>query len=267
MSTLKELFPEDVIQHYKDNKHEITTSLLESLRLKGNDGKKLSLEILDLHQDNEAYYLDAFNNKISQNGNRRLKKPFTKLNLADIHEEEIAKCAQDIHYFMDNYVRIVTPKGINFPDMRSYQTDFIDVISPDDNESIVGLLPRQSGKSVTVAIYLIWVFIFYKDMNIGIAANKASMSKEFLDKAKNIFIELPVWLQQGIKVWNKTFIEAENGMRIITDATSSDSFRGFTINLLVIDECVEYNETITVRNDTTGKIETIKIGDFYNQFV
>ncbi len=119
-------------------------------------------------------------------------------------------------------------------------------ISIDSNDELYysdGILSHNSGKSVTVAIYLCWVLLFDKDKNIGIAANKAGMAKEFLDKTKNIFIELPIWLQQGIKVWNKTFIEAENGMRILTDATSGDSFRGFTINLLIIDECAFIKST------------------------
>lgn len=37
-------------------------------------------------------------------------------------------------------------------------------------------------------------------------------------------------------------------------------------NCLVIDECVSYKETITIRDDITGEIRTMKIGDFYKEF-
>jgi hypothetical protein len=49
-----------------------------------------------------------------------------------------------------------------------------------------------------------------------------------------------------------------------------DSYSALDINhhncsIVIVDECVEYNEIITVKNDGTGKIEEIKIGDFYKK--
>lgn len=262
---LKDIFTKEHIKYFKNNKHEITQELLETLRAYGNEGKHIALEILDLETDNESYYLDSYGHRISYNGNRRLKKPFTKLDLHPIHIEELEKCSNDVHYFKDNYVKIKTPKGVDFPDLRDYQDNFIDVLKDDLLEDVVSLQPRQSGKSVTVGIYLSHVYTFYKDMNIGIAANKAGMAREFLDKTKNILISLPIWMQLGCKVWNKTFIENENGMRILTDATSADSFRGHTCHIVIVDECIEYNEIITIRNDRTGLVEDIKIGEFYKR--
>ena len=262
---LKDIFKPEVIEFLKNNKEHITGELLEEMRSFGNDGKHLALEILDFPKDNESYYLDAFEHRISYNGNRRLKKPFTKLELAPIHIEELTRCSNDIHYYKDNYVKIKTPKGVDFPDLRIYQDNFIDILKDDLLEDVVSLQPRQSGKSVTVGIYLSHFYTFNKDMNVGIAANKAGMAREFLDKTKNILIELPVWMQIGCKVWNKSFIENENGVRILTDATSADSFRGHTCHIVVVDECIEYNEIITVRNDKTGLIEDIKIGEFYKR--
>lgn len=243
-ASLKEIFKPEIVEFLKHNKEHITTELLEEMRSFGNEGKHLALEILDFPKDSESYYLDSFGNRISYNGNRRLKKPFTKLDLSPIHIEELTRCAYDVHYFKDNYVKIKTPKGINFPDLRSYQDNFIDVLRDDLIEDVVSLQPRQSGKSVTVGIYLSHFYTFNKDMNIGIAANKAGMSREFLDKTKNILIELPVWMQIGCKVWNKTFIENENGMRILTDATSADSFRGHTCHLVIVDECAFIRQNV-----------------------
>jgi len=143
-----EIFTKEVINHYCNNKDLITEELLSSLRAYGNEGKKIALEILDLEKDDEAYYLDAFGNRMSANGNRMLKKPFTKLPLSPIHIEEIKKCHEDIHYYKDNYVKIVTKSGINFPELRDYQSEFLDVI--EDNESVAGLLPRQCCTKDTV---------------------------------------------------------------------------------------------------------------------
>ena len=233
---IRQIFTKKTIEHLRNNKHEITSELLKELRSHGNIGKQIALDILDLPKDNEQYYLDAFGSRMSFNGNRRLKKAFTKVSLSPIHFKELERCSNDIHYFKENYVKITTPKGLNFPDLRNYQDDFINVIIPDDNEAIVGLCPRQSGKTVTVGIYLAHKYIFGIDMNIGIAANKSKQSVEFLDKTKKILVELPLWMQTGMSVWNKTFIENENNMRIITDSTNSDSFRGFTCAIVIVDE-------------------------------
>ena len=224
----------ETIEHFRQNKNLITEDLLDELR-KTNEGKQIALEMLDIDKDEELYYVDAFGNRISFNGNRKLKKPFTKFTLSDIHVKEIEKCSKSLTYFRDNYVKIKTPHGISFPDLREYQDKFLEEIDK-DYDSYCVLFPRQSGKSITTAIYLTYKFIFGNDFNIGICANKGSMAREFLNNVKNIILELPIWLQQGIKVWNKGSIEGENGMRVLTDVPSGDAFRGFTIALLVIDE-------------------------------
>lgn len=141
--SIKDIFTENVITALRENKHEITYELLESLRAHGNEGKKIACEILDMSKDHEQYYLDAFGNRMSFNGNRRLKKAFTKLALSPIHQQEIEKCKNDIHYFKDNYVRIKTKTGVNFPELRSYQNEFIDVMIEEGLEAIVSLQGRQ----------------------------------------------------------------------------------------------------------------------------
>lgn len=100
-----------------------------------------------------------------------------------------------------------------------------------------GILSHNSGKSITVACYLCWLFTFFKEKNIGIVANRGSQAKEFLRNTKEIFTKLPMWMTPGVQEWNKTMVTNENEMRILTDVPSEDSFRGYTINCLVVDEC------------------------------
>ena len=119
-----------------------------------------------------------------------------------------------------------------------------------------GILSHNSGKSVTTALYLLWKALFTKDINIGICANQLSLAMEVLDKIKKIFIQLPIWLQQGLEAWNKTYIVFENGTRIMTSAGNSDSFRGFT--------CLEASEKIEVFNTETEEIEFKSIEEIYN---
>lgn len=258
---------EEEIEYFKHNKHLITSELLDTLRNQGKDGRQIAIEILDLNQDSEKYYLDAFNNRIYYNGDRGIKKAFTSLPLSNIHFEEIEKCKNSIQYFMQNYVKIVTPKGVNFPDLREYQKEFIDILNKPENESIISLQSRQSGKSITIAIWICWAIIFEKNINIGICANKFSMAQEFIDKIRKIFYNLPIWMTPGCVVWNKQSLEFENRVKIMCDATSENSFRGFTMNYIVVDECVQWNSNITIRSKITNKIMNISMKDFYEMLM
>lgn len=222
------------IKVLKENKNLITSEILSELR-KTKEGKSVALEILDIEKDSEDYYLDAFGGRIAFNGNRQIKPFHTKINLSDIHIQEIKKCSEDIDYFKNNYVQFRTKAGIGFPDHREYQEKFIHSLN-DANEQYLVVFPRQAGKSATTAVWLSWLFLFKEQINIGICANRGSTATDFLANVKNIFSLLPIWFQQGIKVWNVKRIEGENGTRILTDATSGDSFRGSTMNVVVVDE-------------------------------
>ena len=123
-----------------------------------------------------------------------------------------------------------------------------------------------SHNTVTVGTYLCWKGNFNKNpINIGIVANKASGSMEVLSKIKNMYIELPFWMQKGIEVWNKTAIEFGDHTRIMCDVPSGDSFRGFTINYVYTDECNKFNQKITVRNKETGEIENITFKELWER--
>lgn len=242
-SDLRKIFTDEIIEHYKNNKDLITHELLVKLRSYGNEGKQLALDILDTEKTQDNYYLDAYGGKIAFLGDREIKRPFTKMKLAQIHIEELKKCADDLNYFRENYIKIRTKDGINFPEMRPYQQGFLDALTS-EYETIVSLQPRQSGKSVTTAIYMTWLFNFDHDKNMGICANNIKLAKEFLNNVRNMFYGLPMWMRVGVSVWNKGSIESENKMRVLTDSPSENSFRGYTINFLVTDETAFIKQSV-----------------------
>lgn len=99
-----------------------------------------------------------------------------------------------------------------------------------------GVLSHNSGKSITIATWLAWLYCFAKGIVMGICANKLSMAAEFLKNTKDILIQLPIWMTPGCKVWNVGSIAGDNGNRILTDCPSDASFRGHTVNVVVVDE-------------------------------
>lgn len=366
-----------------------------------NSEKLNVLNLLELPKSQNGLYLDAFGREVSYNGIATLKRQYVKLPLSETHINEIKVCSQDLFYFVRNYCKILTKSGIEFPEFREYQTQFLETLATGDdviaslprqcveyNTEIVvnnvpmrigslfeyakegnqslgacgifvdsykvkniyvltprgslrvksvhktkefkiykakfenglsvsgsakhvfidvkgdevylenslgvsiqtskgvsrvidieflrvdncydismheyhlyytnGVLSHNSGKSVTSGLFLLWKSLFTPNINIGIAANKLSLAMEVLDKVKKVFIELPIWLQQGVTAWNKTFIEFENGTRIMTSATNSDAFRGFS--------CIEKDEILTVYDKLKKHRESITIQKLYDIF-
>lgn len=120
-----------------------------------------------------------------------------------------------------------------------------------------GILSHNSGKSVTVGIFMCWHFNFNSALNIGICANKKSLAMEFLNNIKEMFYSMPMWMKQGILGWSKTTIESELKMRVLTDAPGDNAFRGFS--------CLSGDSEIEVY-DTVEKVYKIKkLEDLYNE--
>ncbi len=199
--------------------------------------------ILELPRNEYGYYKDIYGMRVSYNGIRTLKRAKCVLPLTKIHENEIKKCRDSFVYFREHYCLITTKTGLARPDPRAYQEALEkDLLSLDD---VVILYPRQSGKTVTSGNYLLWRALFHPDaINIGIVANKPSTAAEVLSKIKKTSIELPIWMQKGISIWNQGSIEFENGTRLMTDGPSSDSFRGYTINIVYLDELAYFKKSL-----------------------
>jgi len=95
---------------------------------------------------------------------------------------------------------------------------------------------RQSGKTETFRVFLIHYILFNEYKSVGILANKADTANEILGKIQYSYQALPLWLQLAVIEFNKGSFVLENGSRIIAGSTSSDSIRGYTFQVVVIDE-------------------------------
>lgn len=168
-------------------------------------------------------------------GNPRLKAANVPMSYSYDQIQERIKCAADVLYFIENYIKInTTDDGLVPFTMWPFQKELIQTF--EKNRFVIAKMPRQVGKSTTSVSYLLWVVLFQPMQNIAILANKASTAREILARLQLAYENLPLWMQQGIKAWNKGNIELENGSRIIANSTSADSIRGFTYNIIFLDE-------------------------------
>ena len=168
-------------------------------------------------------------------GNDKLKKVGVDLPYTEEQVKEILKCTEDPVYFIRTYVQIIhVDKGLVPFDMWPFQENMVTEFHK--NRFSICKMPRQVGKTTTTVGYMLWSVLFQNDYTIGILANKGALAREILGRLQKAYEYLPLWLQQGIVVWNKGNIELENGSKIYAYATSNSGVRGGTYNLIFLDE-------------------------------
>ena len=186
-----------------------------------------------------------------------------QMQLTEDQVREYVKCAQNPEYFIENYVKIITlDKGFVQISLYPFQKDVVNDIN--NNRRVIVKAGRQVGKTTIIVGYILWYILFNQDKTVAILANKASTSREILARIKLAYEALPMWIQQGVKVWNKGDIELENGCRVLANSTASSAIRGFSISLLYLDEFAFVPSNIaeefftsvypTISSGTTSKI-------------
>lgn len=168
-------------------------------------------------------------------GNTKLKKPNVRHQYTPEQIEEYVKCAKDEVYFVKTYVKIVhVDRGIVNFDLWPFQEKFISIAIKE--RFVVAKMPRQVGKTTTIAAMILHMILFTENYNVAILANKEKQSKEILSRIKLAYENLPKWMQQGIVEWNKGNIELENGSKVLASSTTSSAIRGGSFNLVYLDE-------------------------------
>jgi hypothetical protein len=157
------------------------------------------------------------------------------MQLTEDQVREYVKCAKDPVYFIENYVKIITlDRG--FVQISLYPFQKQAVVDINENRRVIVKAGRQVGKTTMVVGYILWYILFNEDKFVAILANKAPTAREILNRIKIAYEALPLWLQQGVRTWNKGDIELENNCRVMATSTASSAIRGYSISLLYLDE-------------------------------
>lgn len=203
--------------------------------------------------DKEAKFVDFKGYR----GDSLLKKAGVQIEWDEHSILEYKKCSEDPIYFIENYMKVVhVDHGLIPFKLRDYQLTLVNNVH-DYRRNII-TMARQSGKSTAVIGYLLWFVLFNGYKTAMVLANKAQTAREILGKAQLAYLHLPKFLQQGVVEWNKGSIVLENGSRAIAEATASDAIRGYTANLLILDEAAHVEHwdefsSSTIPTITSGK--------------
>jgi hypothetical protein len=138
-------------------------------------------------------------------------------------------------YFAEKYIKVISlDDGLVEFKPYDYQEKMFNHFN--DNRFSIVLACRQSGKSISTVIYILWYAIFHPEKTIAILANKGATAREMLSRVTLALENLPFFLQPGCKALNKGNITFANNTKIIAAATSGSSIRGLSVNLLFLDE-------------------------------
>jgi len=180
--------------------------------------------------------------------NPLLRSASETIEYTDEMKKEWLHCAEDIFYFAEKYFFIVEiDKGKHIVTLRDYQKKMLAAMAnpptkPNDaipnKQHCIVLSSRQIGKSVVCRILLLHFVLFNKDKTAAILANKEKTAHKLMKEFKEAYMQLPLWLQQGVVEggWNKGEVNFENGMCVVASSTSSNAIRSYSISLLMLDE-------------------------------
>lgn len=168
-------------------------------------------------------------------GNINIKRDGVVQEWTENEVREYARCMQSPAYFARTYVKIISlDSGLVPFRLYPYQEKMFDHFN--SNRFSIVLACRQSGKSISSVVYLLWYALFHPEKTIAVLANKGATAREMLARVTLALENLPFFLQPGCKALNKGSIEFSNNSRIIAAATSGSSIRGMSVNLLFLDE-------------------------------
>ena len=135
-------------------------------------------------------------------GNPNLKRANISQEFTPEQIEEFVKCSQDPEYFIQNYIQIVNiDEGLIPFKLYDFQKDIVNLVT--DERFVICKMPRQSGKTTTVASVLLWYIMFNESFNVAILAHKSQQSREILSRISLAYEHLPRWMQLGVVEWNK----------------------------------------------------------------
>lgn len=158
--------------------------------------------------------------------------------------EEIRKCSEDYEYFMLKYCKLQHPvKGnVGFDiyfdqgviSMKPHLREWLRQIHTGNFN--VAVMCRQSGKTSCMVAYALWTALFKNDVTVAYGCKTGADAMDVMSRIRRMFDCLPSYLQPKLKVRNTNQISFDNGSRIHSRPIAEDIGRGWSINLLILDD-------------------------------
>jgi hypothetical protein len=147
---------------------------------------------------------------------------------------EITRCANDIEYFAEKYIKITTNQGAYRPlYLNSHQRKILKDYK--NKVSLNKTYPRQCGATTMLAVIALYEILF-KDNNVGLIFYRFSMTKMLLARVEVMYNDLPKFIKKLAKVESRNY-------------TTTEFNNGKSITIHNIAGChvgINYNNDITI---------------------
>ena len=148
-------------------------------------------------------------------------------------KKELDKCRNDAAYFIKNYVFITHPvRGRVKFELYRFQERIVNEFGK--NRFNLMRKFRQAGATTICAAYALWYIIFHEDKNVMVVSIGDRESRDFLERAVNMYDDLPKWLKPQEIERNKHVIKLSTGSKIKSQPAGAG--RGESVSLLIVDE-------------------------------
>jgi len=152
--------------------------------------------------------------------------------------QEYFKCKSDPIYFIEHYIKLELPGGDVL--MKLYRPQKRMLLSMVRDHFLIALKSRQIGISTLIQAFIVYIFVFYKNVVVGIVSRDGPESTDFCRKVIGMIKKLPDFMRPKFeKDTEQTFI-LDNGCQLyasqVNDANPGALFRGKAITLAIIDE-------------------------------
>jgi len=152
------------------------------------------------------------------------------------HYDEIKKCAESFEYFANNYIKTHNPtKEVLSLTLHDFQKRYISHL--EENRFSVCTKFRQGGFTTITIAYLLWKFIFQKDLSIMVVSKTDQEVWAISELFTKMHNSLPDWLQTLFESNSSNYKKSlETGCKIMFRKPEHESVRGHALDILFIDE-------------------------------
>jgi hypothetical protein len=148
---------------------------------------------------------------------------------------QIAMARDDIEFFAENFIKIVSGNSIIDIQFTDFQRDVIHHFNTERNFFLPS--DRQTGKTTVAAIILLHQAIFHECRVSLIFAYKQESSNRVLRLVAEMYDLLPEFMKiVKITTRNKTKLEFENLCSIVSCGSSCGYAKGRAVSLMYFDE-------------------------------
>lgn len=217
--------------------------MLSNLKKLSEKIKRKFVEIIDLQNwqiESDEGFVDI------KTINKTIKYKVYKI---ETEKNRVLYCADD-HILIDEYgneifakdsinVKIKTIHGIEkvtrITETKKFEHMYDFELDQNSNHLYYanGIL---SHNTTTYTVFCLWYATLHPEKKIMVCANKLQTAVEVMNRIRLAYEYLPSWIKPGYMVYNKQEITFANRSVIRAFATSSSASRGFTGNVVIIDE-------------------------------